>query len=112
MNRDPEKLCAVSEAEIAYDRERGVDVESIQSRIELECEGLENHDWVHEKGRDPVEFQLECARIAFATDSLTREEKYEERFYMLRDLVRKEFKFYAEKAALREAQQVAEEAPY
>jgi hypothetical protein len=117
MTRDPEKLCRNSEAELSHDT-KGIDVESIQEAIEQSCEDLINPDWVHEAGRDMAAFELEIARLCFAScseldlrDSIFIHQA-PERFARICQLFRDQFKFYAEKAAIREAQRISEDAPY
>lgn len=95
--------------DLALDLLRAKGVETLEEEIVQECQDLTCHDWVHEKGRDEVEFQLEVAHICEATDAElgiggTQDGRYVERFFLIRDLVRKQFEFYARKRAEREMQ--------
>ena len=107
MTRDP-----VDAAEIEHDlaSQKGMDVESVENEIIEECEDLKCHDWVHEKGRDPADFQLEVARLIYAPAESLGIEATEphwsiciERMARIRGLFNKEFQFYAQKRAAREA---------
>ena len=104
MNRDRVEI-----EELAQDLHRKIDLEAIEDEIVEECEDLKCHDWVHEL-MDSPDLLLDIARQCFATDKELGT-VYEcgdpfnaaERLFNIKDLLRKEFQFYAQKRAAREA---------
>ena len=103
--------CSVSEAEIEHDlaSQKGMDVDAREREIVQECEDLSEPDWVHEPGRDPAAFQLDIATLLFARNKDLDLRPFDdvnnafERLARIKQLFRKEFQFYAQKRAAREA---------